>query len=416
MVISKQDKQILRELAKKYMELASLPVNKEKTEMWKHINMLKDEKPMVWINQVPWHEMDVNGELTIRTSNEFCRSLETFLRQQIYQFEHMRCDMVLEPVLQCPLVIEDTGFGITEDVDIVNTDINNSVVSRHFKIQIRDEEDLEKIKYPVVTYDEKATEENYSTMLDIFQDIIPVEKSGMRGFWFAPWDELVRWWGIQEVFIDMYDRPELVNKAMARFVDAWLRRLEQYEKLNLLDLNNINEPVGSGAYGYTDELPGRDNKPEVVRPSHLWGSAAAQIFSDVSPRMHEEFALSHEIRWLERFGLTYYGCCEPLHRKIHILEKIPNLRKISMSRWINVDEAVSQIGRKYVFSYKPNPAVFAYDVWNPDEARAELETVLKKAKGCIVEIIMKDISTVRYEPQRLWEWAKIAEEVTNKYA
>jgi len=29
---------------------------------------------------------------------------------------------------------------------------------------------------------------------------------------------------------------------------------------------------------------------------------------------------------------------------------------------------------------------------------------------------MKDISTVRYQPQRLWEWAQIAAEVTEKYA
>jgi len=29
---------------------------------------------------------------------------------------------------------------------------------------------------------------------------------------------------------------------------------------------------------------------------------------------------------------------------------------------------------------------------------------------------MKDISTVRYQPQRLWEWAEIAAQVTAEYA
>ena len=29
---------------------------------------------------------------------------------------------------------------------------------------------------------------------------------------------------------------------------------------------------------------------------------------------------------------------------------------------------------------------------------------------------MKDISTVRYQPQRLWEWARIASEVANEFA
>ena len=87
-----------------------------------------------------------------------------------------------------------------------------------------------------------------------------------------------------------------------------------------------------------------------------------------------------------------------------------------MSRWINVDEAVSNIGTRYVFSYKPNPAVFATNSWDKESAEAELRYVLEKAKGCAVEIIMKDISTVRYEPQRLWAWAQMASEITEQYS
>jgi len=41
---------------------------------------------------------------------------------------------------------------------------------------------------------------------------------------------------------------------------------------------------------------------------------------------------------------------------------------------------------------------------------------LEKTKGCSVEVIMKDISTCRNQPQRLWEWAKMAREVTEEFA
>ena len=44
----------------------------------------------------------------------------------------------------------------------------------------------------------------------------------------------------------------------------------------------------------------------------MWGCSNAQIFSEVSPKMHWEFALEHDLRWLRRWGLNYYGCCEPL--------------------------------------------------------------------------------------------------------
>ena len=40
---------------------------------------------------------------------------------------------------------------------------------------------------------------------------------------------------------------------------------------------------------------------------------------------------------------------------------------------------------------------------------------LEKRGGCHVELIMKDISTVRYQPQRLWEWAEIAMETALEY-
>jgi hypothetical protein len=331
----------------------------------------------------------------------------------------MPADMVVEPVVYSPLVVHNTAFGIAEDVDIAVTDEANTVVSRHFNIQIRDEDDLEKIKVPVVTHDSAASEQQYQQLTEILSGVIDVKKLGANGFcfWFAPWDEMIRWWGVQEALVDLYDRPAFVHKAIDKLVNAYLSMLDQFEEQNLLTLNNTYFRIGSGGLGYTDELPQPDYDPAHVRAKDLWGSGAAQIFSDVSPRMHWEFSLQYELRWMSRFGLTYYGCCDPLHRKMGILEKVPNLRKVSMSPWVNLDEAVANVGDRYVFSHKPNPAVFAETTWNLGKARHELETVLDKAKahGCVVEVIMKDISTLRYEPQRLWEWAQMASELTEHY-
>ena len=39
------------------------------------------------------------------------------------------------------------------------------------------------------------------------------------------------------------------------------------------------------------------------------------------------------------------------------------------------------MGNRYVFSRKPNPAIFAWDVWNPDEARRTLSDELARADG-----------------------------------
>jgi hypothetical protein len=109
--------------------------------------------------------------------------------------------------------------------------------------------------------------------------------------------------------------------------------------------------------------------------------------------------------------LNYYGCCEALHAKLEILRQAPNLRKVSVSPWADVDKMVSRTNGAYVLSHKPTPAILAADAWNPDQARRNLVDVLEKTRGCVVEIVMKDISTVRDEPRRLWEWAAIAMDV-----
>jgi hypothetical protein len=181
-----------------------------------------------------------------------------------------------------------------------------------------------------------------------------------------------------------------------------------------LDANNTR--VGSGGYGYTDQLPGEPYDPDYVRPHNMWGCSNAQIFSEVSPQMHWEFAVEHDLRWLQRWGVTYYGCCEPLDRKLDILRRIPNLRKISASPWCDTQRVVDQIGTDYVISRKPSPAILAEDRWQPERAKQALCEFLETARGCHVELIMKDISTVRYQPQRLWEWAAIASEVVEQFA
>ena len=324
--------------------------------------------------------------------------------------------MVLSDFVACPLAVHSTDFGIIEDVDVAKTDEASDIVSRHFKIQIRDFPDLEKIKMPVVTHNAAATECRCQTMCEVYGDILPVRKMGQTHIWFTPWDYLIRWWGVEEAMIDLVERPELVHAGVERMVDAWMVELDQFEAMNLLALDCNNTRIGSGGYGYTQNLPGDHCDPAYVRPHNMWGCSNAQIFSEVSPRMHWEFALKHDLRWLSRWGLTYYGCCEPLDQKIDLLRRIPNLRKVSVTPWCNTRRITDAIGGDYVMSRKPSPAIFAKDRWRPEQARQDLRDFLDAARGrCHVELIMKDISTVRYQPRRLWEWAEIAMEVAQEY-
>ena len=407
-VLTPNDKTILRRLAEELAGIAALPVHKEKAELWRRLNDRRSVRPMVWINEIPWHEMDVNGELILRCVHPWARDQERDLRRQLYQWRHLPGDMIIHDFLTCPLAIHSTDFGLVEDVDVVRTDAASDIVSRHFHKQIHDFADLDKIKLPVLTQNESATELRYQTMCDLYASILPVRKVGQTHIWFTLWDYLIRWWGIEEAMIDMVDRPDLVHAAVERMVDAWMIELDQFVALNGLALDCNNTRIGSGGYGYVADLPGADYDPASVKPHNMWGCSNAQIFSEVSPDMHWEFALKHDLRWLRRWGLNYYGCCEPLDGKAEILKRIPNLRVVSTTPWCNTERAVETLGPHWVLSRKPNPAILAEDDWQPERARQDLREFLEAARGCHVELIMKDVSTVRRQPQRLWEWARLA--------
>jgi len=415
--LSPRDTDVLRRLAAELAAIAAMPVHQERARLWRKLNDLESERPMVWINEIPWHEMNVGGELTLRTEHLWAQDVERLMRREIYQWRHLPGDMIVSPFWACPLAVHSTDFGIIEDVEVAKTDESSDIVSRRYKIQIRDFPDLEKIKMPAVTHNEPATAYAFQAMCETFGDVLPVQKLGQTHIWFTPWDYLIRWWGVEEAMIDLIERPDLVCAAVERMVDAWMVELDQFVAMNLLALDSNNTRIGSGGYGYTGQLPGSDYDPGYVKPHNMWGCSNAQIFSEVSPEMHWEFALKHDLRWLARWRLTYYGCCEPLDQKIEILKRIPNLRKVSISPRCNTQRAVEKLGPNYVLSRKPNPAILAEDAWHPDRARQELQCFMDDAhRKCHVELIMKDISTVRYQPRRLWEWARIAMDVAEQYA
>ncbi len=112
----------------------------------------------------------------------------------------------------------------------------------------------------------------------------------------------------------------------------------------------------------------------------------------------------------EKFGTIYYGCCDRLNDRLNIVKKIPNLRKILCSPWSNIEQFSQRIGNNLTMSVNPNPALLATDTFDEGTIRADLLRICATAKrnGTNFEIILKDWSTVRFEPKRLERWADIA--------
>jgi hypothetical protein len=403
---SRKDVEVLRTLGRQVAEIAALPQQQRTIDLWKAVNDLKPVRPMVMIDQVCWHEMNVDGELTNVTEDKACQGIEAHLRRKLYRWKHMSVDYVVEPRITVWPAVSGMEFGLSVSEDRAVLDPQNSVIGHLYHDQLRTEDDLEKIKMPHLQHDEVATAGKLAWTREIFDGILAVEVDGIAPM-YNLWDQIVCWRGVEAVLMDMADRPEFLRKLMARLTRAYTSQLDQLEAMGLL-ARPQSWVHCTGAF--TNELPAPGYDPAKPRAKDIWTAGMAQIFGSVSPAMHQEFDLDYLNPIYQRFGRVYYGCCEPLHLKMDLVTKIPNVRKVSMSPWVNVEIGAEKIGRSLVFSRKPSPAILARDGWDLAAAEADLKETIEACKrhGCPLELILKDISTVRYEPQRLWQWADTA--------
>lgn len=140
------------------------------------------------------------------------------------------------------------------------------------------------------------------------------------------------------------------------------------------------------------------------------------MLSTVSPQMFEEFELDYMRPLMEKCGLVYYGCCEPLDNRISLLATVPNMRKLGISPWSNVEKCAEQIGSRFVAARKPNPAYVAVSVDTEAVVRETEETIKACLKyNCPYEFVLKDISTVSGKLENLVQWNRILQQTIDRY-
>lgn len=403
------DVQILRELGREIAEIAALPAQDAKRDLWRKLNAKKPERPMVMIDQVCWNQMNVDDELTLRCETAECRGYEVYLRRTLFQWKHFPVDMVVDPFIPVSMAINNSGFGLRIVEETAATDPTGDVLSHHFENQFETEDDLQKIKMPVVSHDVAETNRRMAFAHEVFDGIIDVKAMGADPY-LSLWDPISQWMGVQGALYKIIDEPDYMHQLVGRMTDGYLTMLDQLEDQGLLcGPQSLIHCTGA----FTDELPAEGYDPEKWRTKDIWMFGLAQMFSTVSPAMFEEYEVDYASRICERFGLVYYGCCDPLDGKMNEVRKIPHVRKVSMSPWANQERGAEQIGTDFVFSRKPNPAFVATDSFDSELVRRDLQATKEICARyhCPLEMILKDISTVRYEPQRLFEWGRIAMEV-----
>jgi hypothetical protein len=274
--------------------------------------------------------------------------------------------------------------------------------------------DLKRIHPLTFEIDWNVSNGCYDLAREIFGDILTVRQ---KGTWW--WSQgitypaiLLR--GMQNMFTDFRDYPDEVRQLFATISTGHMNKLDYLESNNLLSLNNDGTYVGSGGYGYTDELPQPDFSGRV-RCRDMWGFTESQESVGVSPRMYEEFIFPFEKPIMDRFGLNCYGCCEPVHSRWNAVKRHSRLRRVSCSAWANLEKMADYLGDDFILSLKPNPAALAgpYPDWN--SIRSYLRRAIDVAGAGCLEIIMKDNHTLANRPGNAVEWVRIAKEEVERH-
>lgn len=406
----------LRGLARELAEYAARPEQAAHMADWKAINGLRPRRPMFMMDQLPYPEMNNDGEFDCVCEDWLLRHYEWSLREQLYRCRHMPDDRVVQAVVYCPRAIAVSSIGMGAKETQLHTEGYDQVVSHAYESQFLTEEDIEGVQFQTVSEDKAASAAWLEKTGEIFGGILDVRHGGVDTYGHV-WDVVSTLNGVEQSIIDLYDRPDYIHRLLARFFAIWHNTMDQYEALGLL---NVGNPLIHCTGAYSNQLPGftGESYADLEGARHtcksVWTYGAAQLFSMVSPAMHDEFEIFYQKDWYARFGLGYYGCCEPLDKKIGVIRKLPNVRKISMSPWVSVSAGAEALNGDYVYSSKPNPAFLSSDTaWNEPEIRKYLQFVIDENSryGNGAELILKDVSTTGHKPSRLWDWARICREL-----
>ena len=386
----------------------------ERRRRWTDNNDLVAGRPPVLLFELPWHELNIDGKLTLTCENGFARQIEEHLRRTLFQWEHCPGDMFVEPVYTILKSCSYSGFGLEYIGEALLTDERSGIRSHSFVDQLANESDIEKIKSPVIVPFPEKDAEDMALASELLGGALGVEPRGYE-LTFYPWELITSFRGANPILIDLCDRPGHLHAVMRAITDAGIASIEQMEKFGLLDCRS---PYQFYTPAFSKSVPARPlGEGAPPRFSDVWIRSTAQVFSSVSPSMHEEFDVQYWKHIANRCALTYYGCCEPLHDKIEMLRKnLKTLRKIGVTPWADEERSAEQIGRDFVYSRKPNPAYVAFKT-DPGLIRAEtvktVELCLKY--GCPYEFVLKDISTVSYKLENLVIWDRTVRETLDEY-
>lgn len=415
--ISSHDLDTLRRLAARKRAISDNPVNKERRRAWYALDAGKGDRVMVLAEHggIRDKSLPVPNDI-LECTDEWARGIENNLRAEIYQFEILKDDHVVEPFINLNWQVTCGDYGMQPVFHQADND--GHLGAKSWDPPVKDlDKDLDKLHPRTFTVDREKTFAEKERLEIVFDGKLNIRIRGSFYWTMGLTGRAIELIGLENLMLFMFDNPEGLRRLMTFLRDDHVAFAQWLEKEELYTLNNENDYIGSGSMGYTRDLPTeKASSGTQVKMKDLWVLLESQETVGVGPDQFEQFVFPYQLSIAERFGKTYYGCCEPVHNRWHILKRIPNLARVSVSPWADQEFMAHVLKRNYVFSRKPNPTLISTGRYDEEMIRTDIRKTLCAAQGCRLELIMKDVHTLQNEPERLPRWVEIARQEIEKHA
>ena len=408
--ITSQRRTYLQDLAKQVAELAAGNAQTQRRANAIAINSLESRQPSLVVSpEGAWREILPAESLRLAGLDPYA-GFEHYLLQRLFLANVAKDDTPIDDLLPVGISTQISGFGVE-----IPQHKAESHGSYHWDPPIVDlRADIKRLVKRTFTYDAATTLANLAIAHELFDGILRVvPRAGL--FWTSglTW-ECIKLRGLEQFMMDMYDDPEGLHALMAWLRDDQLQLMDQMENAGIVDSNSVCNHIGSGGIGLTSRLPTADPQVQGYK-QHVgfkgrWGLSESQETVGVGPEMFKDFILPYQAPIFARFGLLYYGCCEPLDQRLNlILPLAPNLHAISVSPWSDAALLYGLVGRRQVMCVKPNPAHVCVG-FNEEAVRASFRKTLDGARDGVLQFVLKDTHTIENEPERFARWVQIGRE------
>ncbi|MBR3765100.1 MAG: hypothetical protein IKK57_11210 [Clostridia bacterium] len=403
MSISQKDRQILRDLARKQLEMANSPRNRQNYADWMANGASRTQvtRPLIRI-ETNTFEHEIMPAM-MQCEGEEARRIEHQMLRPMINFTMFQDDTLVPDYFEVCDHYQFTPFNLPVKVE------RSGGLGHHFIPYLHDLEEDDHLlgKSPFAVREDWA-QQKLQQAEEVFGDILPVRRISNAAYC-TPMQDIVHIMNMDDMYVAMIDDEERFEAMLSRLVDDYIAFFQAQEESGTLHTAARMQHLCQGTYCFTDELP--DSQPGA-KLKDMWLFMDSQETAGVSPAMYRDLVFPHYKRVMDHFGLISYGCCEATHPIWDdCLSKLPHLRKVSISPWCDEEFMGEKLrGTGVTFLRKPPATILGMNTPTLDEEAtlACFRKTGRAAKDCKIEIIQRDVYTVGSSPEKVRRFVELA--------